>query len=212
MDLLFLIGIRPRNAATQHCIFTILIRLFPSCNTQYTSIVSSIYARFKLGHGEGVDQWALLGWAVSEEIDLTLRVEATPILTKLLALTTFRLSRPSCQTCTLARLRVVCPLLRKMSASASSSFTVPEGFTLHKENRSAILLPASNDAFLNPVQEFNRDLSVACIRTWGDLMNEEKEKKWRQTLARRAKKAEAGAHKAKKAKSESRTYLNAASS
>ena len=93
-----------------------------------------------------------------------------------------------------------------MSAStpASSSFAVPEGFTLHKENTSAILLPASNDAFLNPVQEFNRDLSVASIRTWGDLMNEEKERKWRQTLERRAKKAEAGAHKAKKAKSESR--------
>ena len=90
-----------------------------------------------------------------------------------------------------------------MSAPAPA-FTVPEGFTLHKENTSAILLPASNDAFLNPVQEFNRDLSVACIRTWGDLMNREKEKKWRQSLERRAKKAEAVGHKAKKAKSESR--------
>ncbi|KAM5531216.1 hypothetical protein V8D89_015134 [Ganoderma adspersum] len=89
-----------------------------------------------------------------------------------------------------------------MSAPASSSFTVPEGFTLHKENTSTILLPASNDAFLNPVQEFNRDLSVACIQTWGDLMNEEKERKWRQTLERRAKQAEKGTHKAKKAKTE----------
>ncbi|EJF65938.1 N2,N2-dimethylguanosine tRNA methyltransferase [Dichomitus squalens LYAD-421 SS1] len=87
-----------------------------------------------------------------------------------------------------------------MSAPAPT-LIVPEGFTLHKENTSAILLPASNDAFLNPVQEFNRDLSVACIRTWGDLMNKEKEKKWRQSLERRAKKAEAG-HKAKKAKTE----------
>ncbi|TBU50868.1 N2,N2-dimethylguanosine tRNA methyltransferase [Dichomitus squalens] len=87
-----------------------------------------------------------------------------------------------------------------MSAPAPT-LIVPEGFTLHKENTSAILLPASNDAFLNPVQEFNRDLSVACIRTWGDLMNKEKEKKWRQSLERRAKKAEAG-HKAKKAKME----------
>ena len=88
--------------------------------------------------------------------------------------------------------------------SAPATLTVPEGFTLHKENTSAILLPASNDAFMNPVQEFNRDLSVACIRTWGDLMNREKEKKWRQSLERRAKKAEAAGHKAKKAKSESR--------
>ncbi len=83
-----------------------------------------------------------------------------------------------------------------------ASFVVPEGYTLHKENTSAILLPASNDAFLNPVQEFNRDLSVACIRTWGETMNAEKEKKWRQSLERRAKKGEG--HKAKKAKSESR--------
>ena len=93
--------------------------------------------------------------------------------------------------------------------SAPAAFVVPEGFTLHKENSSAILLPASNDAFLNPVQEFNRDLSVACIRTWGDRTNVEKERKWRQGLERRAKKAAAeggagGAHRAKKAKSESR--------
>ncbi|RPD66222.1 N2,N2-dimethylguanosine tRNA methyltransferase [Lentinus tigrinus ALCF2SS1-6] len=83
--------------------------------------------------------------------------------------------------------------------TAPASFVVPEGYTLHKENTSAILLPASNDAFLNPVQEFNRDLSVACIRTWGETMNAEKERKWRQSLERRAKKAE-GQHKAKKAK------------
>ena len=86
--------------------------------------------------------------------------------------------------------------------SGPASFVVPEGFTLHKENTSAILLPASNDAFLNPVQEFNRDLSVACIRTWGDRMNAEKERKWRQGLERRAKKAESGGHKAKKVKRE----------
>lgn len=84
--------------------------------------------------------------------------------------------------------------------SAPAAYTVPERFTLHKENTSAILLPASADAFLNPVQEFNRDLSVACIRTWAELANVEKEKKWRQGLERRAKKAEG--HKAKKAKRE----------
>ncbi|KAI0748208.1 N2,N2-dimethylguanosine tRNA methyltransferase [Daedaleopsis nitida] len=87
-----------------------------------------------------------------------------------------------------------------MSAPANTG-AIPEGFTLHKENTSAILLPASNDAFLNPVQEFNRDLSVACIRTWSEIMSAEKERKWRQTLERRARKAE-GQHKAKKAKSE----------
>ncbi|KAI0647130.1 N2,N2-dimethylguanosine tRNA methyltransferase [Trametes meyenii] len=92
------------------------------------------------------------------------------------------------------------------SASAPEAFTVPEGFTLHKENTSAILLPSANDAFLNPVQEFNRDLSVACIRTWSELVNAEKERKWRQAAERRAKKEAEGAHaqghKAKKVKTE----------
>ncbi|OBZ75596.1 tRNA (guanine(26)-N(2))-dimethyltransferase [Grifola frondosa] len=76
--------------------------------------------------------------------------------------------------------------------SSPHSITVPEGFTLHKENTSHILLPSSNDAFLNPVQEFNRDLSVACIRTWSDLADTEKEKKWRLAQERRAKKAVGG--------------------
>ncbi|KAI0780845.1 N2,N2-dimethylguanosine tRNA methyltransferase [Trametes elegans] len=92
-----------------------------------------------------------------------------------------------------------------MSATGPSpSFTVPEGFALHKENTSAILLPASNDAFLNPVQEFNRDLSVACIRAWGALAHAEKERKWRLAAERRANKAADGgsAHKAKKPRTE----------
>ncbi|KAI0709326.1 N2,N2-dimethylguanosine tRNA methyltransferase [Earliella scabrosa] len=89
------------------------------------------------------------------------------------------------------------------AGAGPGAFIVPEGFTLHKENTSAILLPASNDAFLNPVQEFNRDLSVACIRTWGDVVNAEKERKWRASQERRAKRAAEGAgggHRAKKAK------------
>ncbi|KAI8998564.1 N2,N2-dimethylguanosine tRNA methyltransferase [Trametes punicea] len=77
-----------------------------------------------------------------------------------------------------------------MSAPA---ITVPEGFTLHKENTSAVLLPATNDAFLNPVQEFNRDLSVACIRTWSERANEERERRWRLAAERRASKKKAAA-------------------
>ncbi|EPT06176.1 hypothetical protein FOMPIDRAFT_133734 [Fomitopsis schrenkii] len=79
--------------------------------------------------------------------------------------------------------------------------TIPEGYTLHTENTTRILLPPENQAFLNPVQEFNRDLSVACIRTWTELVNEEKEAKWRRNVDRRAKQAERGP-KAKRAKKE----------
>jgi hypothetical protein len=64
---------------------------------------------------------------------------------------------------------------------------VPSGFTLHSENTTHILLPSDNCAFLNPVQEFNRDLSVACIRVWSEEWNRAKEAKWRATQEKRAK-------------------------
>ncbi|KAF8892558.1 tRNA methyltransferase [Infundibulicybe gibba] len=71
--------------------------------------------------------------------------------------------------------------------SATSSIDVPDGFTLHTENTSHILR-AANEAFLNPVQEFNRDTSVACIRVWSEELNKNKEARWSQTRERRAKK------------------------
>ncbi|KAJ7172448.1 N2,N2-dimethylguanosine tRNA methyltransferase [Mycena filopes] len=54
---------------------------------------------------------------------------------------------------------------------------VPEGFTLHTENTSHILL-SSNEAFLNPVQEFNRDMSVAFIKTWSEEVHQSKKARW----------------------------------
>ncbi|KAG1831709.1 S-adenosyl-L-methionine-dependent methyltransferase [Suillus variegatus] len=94
-----------------------------------------------------------------------------------------------------------------MSDSAgSSSITVPEGFTLHTENTSHILISSKEEAFLNPVQEFNRDLSVACIRVWSEELNREKEAKWKQAQERRAKREAEGEVKTlqqKKAKTES---------
>jgi len=62
---------------------------------------------------------------------------------------------------------------------------VPDGFKLHTENTSNILLSA-NEAFLNPVQEFNRDLSVACIRVWSEETNRVKEERWRRSQERKA--------------------------
>ncbi|PSR74130.1 hypothetical protein PHLCEN_2v10086 [Hermanssonia centrifuga] len=69
-----------------------------------------------------------------------------------------------------------------MSTQAQPTIIVPAGFSLHSENTAHILLPNDNGAFLNPVQEFNRDLSVACIRTWGDQMNELRRNKWAKKL------------------------------
>ncbi|KAF7793124.1 hypothetical protein EIP86_004233 [Pleurotus ostreatoroseus] len=73
-------------------------------------------------------------------------------------------------------------------AEVPPTITVPEGFRLHSENTSHILLPDDNGAFLNPVQEFNRDMSVACIRTWGEQTNEFKKQKWEQARERKAQK------------------------
>ena len=76
-----------------------------------------------------------------------------------------------------------------MASPSSNSITVPKGFTLHTENTSHILLPSNNEAFLNPVQEFNRDLSVAAIRVWSEDLNKKKKERWRQARERRQKKA-----------------------
>lgn len=73
-----------------------------------------------------------------------------------------------------------------MASTAPAGKEVPQGFVLHSENSSHILLDA-NAAFLNPVQEFNRDLSVACIRTWSEETNKLKELKWKQKQERRQK-------------------------
>ena len=75
-----------------------------------------------------------------------------------------------------------------MAHPPPSSVTVPDGFTLHTENTSHILLPSNNEAFLNPVQEFNRDLSVASIRVWSEVLNRTKEERWRQTQEKKLEK------------------------
>ena len=67
---------------------------------------------------------------------------------------------------------------------------VPEGFSLYTENNAHILISSKDEAFLNPVQEFNRDMSVACIRVWSEELDREKEGKFRKAEERRAKRLE----------------------
>lgn len=47
--------------------------------------------------------------------------------------------------------------------------------TEHKiiEGLATITFPSSNEVFYNPVQQFNRDLSIAAIRTWAGLVESE---------------------------------------
>ncbi len=56
---------------------------------------------------------------------------------------------------------------------------IPDTHREHSEATTTILVPKDAGAFLNPVQEFNRDLSVAVIRAWNEMRKEEFEGRWR---------------------------------
>ncbi|KAG9100748.1 RNA methyltransferase tRNA(m5U54)methyltransferase, partial [Ceratobasidium sp. 370] len=62
--------------------------------------------------------------------------------------------------------------------TSAAADQIPPGYTLHTENSARILLPSETTTFLNPIQEFNRDLSVACIRTWGKRRDEARRIRW----------------------------------
>lgn len=79
-----------------------------------------------------------------------------------------------------------------------TSIVTPEGYRLHCENGAKLLLPESNEAFLNPVQEFNRDLSVASIRIWTEQFNEIRERRWSEKRKRREQGAQRPESKRKK--------------
>src|ERR1700683_1189056 len=78
------------------------------------------------------------------------------------------------------------PCRRFENMATHVAITIPDGYTLHTENTSHILLPSTNEAFLNPIQEFNRDISVACITTWSEELDKEKEAKWNSRQSRKA--------------------------
>ncbi|WVN88091.1 N2,N2-dimethylguanosine tRNA methyltransferase [Cryptococcus depauperatus CBS 7841] len=60
----------------------------------------------------------------------------------------------------------------------------PPDHRLHTESTTTIFLP-NEGAFLNPVQHFNRDMSVAVIRSWNTMRKEEAEAKFKARLERR---------------------------
>jgi tRNA (guanine26-N2/guanine27-N2)-dimethyltransferase len=60
---------------------------------------------------------------------------------------------------------------------------LPPGFVLHTESTTSILFATHETdgpapVFLNPVQEYNRDLSVVAIRTWSEIRQKEKAAFW----------------------------------
>jgi tRNA (guanine26-N2/guanine27-N2)-dimethyltransferase len=51
------------------------------------------------------------------------------------------------------------------------------------EGKATILFPKTNEVFYNPVQEFNRDMSIAAIRTWSEMVAQEKRDRAEKKLA-----------------------------
>ena len=66
---------------------------------------------------------------------------------------------------------------------SSDSLGLPEAESINindynviTEGEASVLFPKVNKVFYNPVQQFNRDLSVAAIRAWDELFNFNKKK------------------------------------
>ncbi|GAA5841022.1 hypothetical protein JCM3766R1_006639 [Sporobolomyces carnicolor] len=92
------------------------------------------------------------------------------------------------------------------SASTDQVKPAPEGFVVHTESTTSILFASPDSSassfstveptsaagpapvFLNPVQEYNRDLSVVAIRSWSEVRQREKRKVWEENLKKRREK------------------------
>ena len=66
---------------------------------------------------------------------------------------------------------------------------IPPNHREHTESKTTILVPTDHTAFLNPTQQFNRDLSVAVIRAWNERRKEKAETRWRLKNERKKGKA-----------------------
>ncbi|KAI6036241.1 N2,N2-dimethylguanosine tRNA methyltransferase [Pisolithus microcarpus] len=80
---------------------------------------------------------------------------------------------------------------------STAAATVPIAGSTSANTQSGIVIP---EGIPNPVQEFNRDLSVACIRVWSEMINREKEVKWKQAQERRARRTTTDATEGKEVK------------
>ncbi|KAI9606885.1 hypothetical protein H4Q26_006429 [Puccinia striiformis f. sp. tritici PST-130] len=71
----------------------------------------------------------------------------------------------------------------------------PAGYQAHQEASTQILIKITeesaaqpSEAFINPVQEYNRDLSIMAIKAWSSIRNQELESKWIKSKNSRNKK------------------------
>lgn len=66
------------------------------------------------------------------------------------------------------------PILLAPERARASGITLTDAESAFRENSTTIVMPSAEAAFLNPVQEFNRDLSILAIKTWSERLDAEK--------------------------------------
>lgn len=78
------------------------------------------------------------------------------------------------------------PILLAPERARASGITLADHESAFRENSATIVMPSAEAAFLNPVQEFNRDLSTLAIRTWSERLDAEKKARFLRAAQRKA--------------------------
>lgn len=89
------------------------------------------------------------------------------------------------------------PILLAPERARASGITLADHESAFRENSATIVMPSAEAAFLNPVQEFNRDLSTLAIRTWSERLDAEKKARFVRAAQRKAATAAKGKSKRK---------------
>lgn len=102
------------------------------------------------------------------------------------------------------------PILLAPEVVARHGIHIKSHEAAFKENSATIVMPSKEAAFLNPVQEFNRDLSTLSIISWSQMFDGEKRERFdarqRKQQGKRAKTGEPDAKRLKTEVEVSREY------
>ncbi|KAJ9474780.1 tRNA (guanine(26)-N(2))-dimethyltransferase, mitochondrial [Pseudozyma hubeiensis] len=90
------------------------------------------------------------------------------------------------------------PILLAPERARASGITLADHESAFRENSATIVMPSAEAAFLNPVQEFNRDLSTLAIRTWSERLDAEKKARFVRAAQRKAASASSSKGKGKR--------------
>ena len=93
------------------------------------------------------------------------------------------------------------PVLLSAKTVAAHGIHIKKSESAFRENSATIVMPSKEAAFLNPVQEFNRDLSTLAITAWSERLDREKRLRFDERNRARSRRGDAPPE-AKRAKTE----------